>query len=513
MTTATPPLSEGTASTAAASLIRWMTTGGIRPLLVFIAAHVFVWTIAISICRLPGVLWDDMLETYSWAQHWQLGYYKHPPFYSWVAGAWFQIMPRTDWAFYLLSAVNVGVGFAGVWALATCFLKKDGRLLTVLPLAFMPSYNYLASNFNANTILLSLWPWTTYAFVKSLETRSWRSSVAFGALAAACMLSKYYSILLLATCFLAALAHPNARRYFTSPAPYIAVAVGALLLSPHIWWAFANDWPPIKYALGKTGYAWASSFEKAAGTAFAGIAINLVPAGILITALRRANPELVAGSWRKLLLPERRWILILASGPTIATILLGMGGYVKISIGFLIPAFFMLPLMIMLAIEATITRSMVAGVARAVAMVFCAALLAAPGVALGSFYLRMKGTVDVSDIAARDAAAIWVETFSAPLRIVGGSEKYSIALPFYAPSSPHEFTHFTLDQAPWITPARIAREGILTICDAADVGCVALADRTAHAGTQRFPVTISETLAGIKGPEVPLLYIMTPPVP
>ena len=513
MTADNPPLFKGTAGSAVTSLIRWMTTGGIRPLLVFIAAHVVAWTVAISVSRLPGVLWDDMLETYSWGQHWQLGYYKHPPFYAWVAGAWFKVMPRTDWSFYLLSAVNAGVGFAGVWALATCFLQKGGRLLAVLPLAFMPSYNYLASNFNANTILLSLWPWTTYAFVKSLETRSWRSSAAFGALAAACMLSKYYSILLLATCLLAALVHPQARRYFASPAPYIAVAVGALLLSPHLWWAFANDWPPIKYALGKTGYAWAWSFGKAAGTAFAGIAINLVPAAILITALRRTNPELIAGAWRKLLLPERRWILILATGPTIATILLGTAGYVKVSIGFLIPAFFMLPMMIMLAVETTITRSTVAGVARAVAMVFCAAVLAAPGVAAGSFYLRVKGTVDVSAIAARDAATIWAQTFSAPLRIVGGSEKYSIAQPFYGPSSPAEFTHFALDQAPWITPARIAREGMLSICDAADTGCAASADRTAHAGTRRFPVTISKTFAGIKGPEVPLLYIMTPPTP
>ena len=192
--------------------ILWMSSGGVRPLLVFATAHVVVWTVAMSVARLPGVLWDDMLETYSWGQHWQLGYYKHPPFYSWVVGLWFQIMPRTDWAFYLLSAVNVGAGFAGVWALAGRFLKNGGRLLAVLPLAFMPSYNYLASNFNANTILLSLWPWTVYAFVRSLETRSWRSSAAFGALAAACMLSKYYSILLLGSCFLAALSHPQARR-------------------------------------------------------------------------------------------------------------------------------------------------------------------------------------------------------------------------------------------------------------------------------------------------------------
>ena len=476
-------------------------------------AHVLVWTIAMSVSRLPGALWDDMLETYSWGQHWQLGYYKHPPFYSWIVGVWFHILPRADWAFYLLSAVNVGVGFAGVWALAGRFLKNGGRLLAVLPLAFMPSYNYLASNFNANTILLSLWPWTTYAFVRSLETRSLRASAAFGALAAACMLSKYYSILLLGSFFFAALAHPDVRRYFASPAPYVAVGVGALLLAPHLWWAFANDWPPIKYALGKTGYAWASSFQKAAGTAIAGIAFNLVPVAILISALRRHNPELDRAAWWNLFGHDHRWIVVLASGPTIATILLGIAGYVKISIGFLIPAFFMLPLVVILTFGPAITRDTARGVARAVTIVMFAALLITPGIALASFYWQIKGTSDVSPIAARDAAALWQRSFKAPLRIVAGSEKYSIAQPFYGPSSPAEFTHFNLDQAPWITLERIAREGLLTICDADDKGCLGLAERFANAATRRFPVTISKTFAGIKGPDVPLIYVMTPPIP
>ena len=495
-----------------ASLIDWATADGVRALLVFIVGHIVVWTITISIARLPGTLWDDMLETYAWAQQWRLGYYKHPPFYSWVVGIWFQIMPRTDWAFYLLSAVNVGVGFAGVWALAGCFLKKGGRLLAVLPLAFMPSYNYLASNFNANTILLSLWPWATYFFVRSIEARSAWSSAAFGALATACMLSKYYSVLLLAACFFAALAHPQARRYFTSPAPYIAVGVGALLISPHIWWAYTNDWPPIQYAMGKTGYAWASSFGKAAATAIAGIAINAVPTLILISALNRHSPKSNAPGWHRLLAPERRWLVILALFPTVMTILLGVTGYVKISIGFLIPAFFMFPLMIMLAMEASITHATTLGVARAVVIVMVCALLAAPGVALASYYFQIKGTSDVSHIATRDAAHIWNDLFKVPVRIVAGSEKYSIAQPFYGSSNPDEFTHFSFAQAPWITPARIATEGILTICDKADIGCVGFADKYATPATKRLAVTISRSFAGIKGPDIPLIYIMTPPV-
>ena len=284
------------------------------------------------------------------------------------------------------------------------------------------------------------------------------------------------------------------------------------MISPHIWWAYINDWPPIQYAMGKTGYAWASSFGKAAGTAVAGIAINAVPTLILISALARHSPQASASGWRRLLPPDRRWLVILALFPTIMTILLGVTGYVKISIGFLIPAFFMFPLMIMLAMEASIKHATTLGVARAVVMVMICALLAAPGIALASYYFQIKGTSDVSHIATRDAAGIWNDLFKVPVRIVAGSEKYSIAQPFYGASNPDEFTHFSLAQAPWITPARIAAEGILTICDKADIGCIGFAEQYATPETKRVAVTINRSFGGIKGPDVPLIYIMTPPV-
>ena len=148
-----------------------------------------------------------------------------------------------------------------------------------------------------------------------------------------------------------------------------------------------------------------------------------------------------------------------------------------------------------------------------ISIVLCGALLAAPGVAVGSFYLQVKGTSDVSEIATRDAAALWLETFKTPPRIVAGSEKYSIAQPFYGPSAPHEFTHFALDQSPWISKSRIQREGLLAICDAADAGCIKFAEQYANAATSRRPVTISKTFVGIKGPDVPLIYLMTPLAP
>lgn len=482
-----------------------------RLVALFILAHTVAWTLVPTISRTPAALWDDMLETYAWAQQWQLGYYKHPPFYSWVVGLWFTVFPRTEWAYYLLSAVNVGVGFAGIWMLAGRFLKLEARLLSILLLTFMPYYNYMASNFNANTILLSVWPWTAFVFVRSIETRSVAWAVAFGVLSAAGLLSKYYSVLLLVSCFAASIAHPDARRYYRSAAPYIAVATTVVLLVPHIWWAIANGLPPVKYALGKTGQLWSYNFHKAATTALASVAMNSIAAAILVAALQWRRPAILSGLWAKLIARDRWWLLILATGPFVLTILFGAAGYVKVAVNFLIPAFFMLPLIVTLALEPAINRDAVKGVLRAVVIFLAGAVLIAPAIAYFCIYAQLKGTVEVSPLAARDAARIWHETFGTRVAIVSGSEKYSIAQPFYGPDSPAEFTHFRFDEAPWISPSRIAREGLLAICDADDGDCLAHARHYANSGTRESKAAVQSVYGGLKGPVRNLVYIMTPP--
>ena len=476
-----------------------------------IIVHTIVWTIASDVMRWPGALWDDMLEAYSWAQHWQLGYYKHPPFYAWIVGVWFKIFPRADWAFYLLSAVNVGVGFIGVWWLAGRFVKPDAQLLSVLLLTFMPYYNYMALNFNANTVLLSLWPWTSYAFVRSLEKRTIAWGALFGTFAGVCLLSKYYSILLLASCFVASLLHPEARRYYASPAPYVAVAVAALVFSPHVWWAVSNDFPTLKYALSKTGQTWSYNSYRALIAGLAGIGLNLQAAAIFVSALGRRRSALRGDAWHKMLAPERRWLLVLALGPLLLTLTLGAVGYVKVLLNFLIPVFFMAPLMLLIAFEQAITAHSVRNVIRAVVILMIGSMVVAPIAAYTTFAVQLHGTSEITPEAARDAARHWHEAFPHPLKIVAGSEKNSLAQVFYGPDHPVEFTHFDFGHAPWINVDRINREGLLTICNDDDVVCIARAQHFANADTRLIETSVGKTVFGIVGPKQGLVYIMTPP--
>jgi hypothetical protein len=484
-----------------------------RDLQLFVFASIVAWTLFLCVARWQGAVWDDMLEAWAWGRQPQAGYYKHPPLYAWVAGAWFQVFPRQDWAFYLLSMLTAGIGYLGVAALARRFVAPRLAFAAVLLLSFTPWTTYMASNFNANTILLAIWPWTAYAFVRTLDdqtnARSAKWGALFGALAAAGLLSKYFSVLLLASCLFASFLHPDIRRIYRSPAPYVAVLVCVALCLPHAWWAVANEYPPIRYAMAKTVSAPGRNIYKAITTGAASLLMCGGGAIALYAAFRQAGERLAFRSVR--LDRSNAWIWALACGPFAMTVALGLIGSIKIATNFMIPVFFMAPVLVAMALRDAAPERWVPALSRIARGALVAVVVAAPVVGYVSMRANIKGTSDVSPDAARLATQLWREAFGGPVKIANGTEKFSIAMPFYSADNPAEFTHFTLDQAPWITPARIGRDGLLTICLKADTGCREQAQSYTRPGTRIVERQIVKRAWGITGPAADLVFIMTPP--
>ena len=193
-----------------------MHKNGKTPWALLLAAYITVWLLA-SWLRSPSLdSYGDMVENYAWGQTWEWGSFKHPPLFAWLVRLWFSVFPTEVWAYFLLSYVNAAVGALGIVALATLWLppshdvrRDNARLLALLfALASLP-YANLAAKFNADTVLLSLWPWTAFCFFRAARPGAalgW--SVALGVLAAAAMLGKYFSGVLLLSLFLISLLRP-----------------------------------------------------------------------------------------------------------------------------------------------------------------------------------------------------------------------------------------------------------------------------------------------------------------
>jgi 4-amino-4-deoxy-L-arabinose transferase-like glycosyltransferase len=297
--------------------------------------------------------YHDMIESFAWSQTFEWGSFKHPPFFAWVTGAWFTVMPRTDLAFKLLSYANVVVGLAGLAVLARLMgLSKFAHPAVVLLFWCLP-YTTLASKFNANAQLLSVWPWAAAALVGSLIHTGWRGfawSTLLGLCSAAAMLSKYYSGVLLLALFVAALVHRAALSWFLSPRPWWALAVAVLALVPHWLWLQASDFAMLNYALdqggGEVNLAMVLRF---AATPFLYWLPGWVACVLMVAVALRQQGERprVAGLLLRAWQPDgwRDSLFWLAVTPWAVSLAFGLAGVVELSTPWAIPIGFAFPLL------------------------------------------------------------------------------------------------------------------------------------------------------------------------
>jgi 4-amino-4-deoxy-L-arabinose transferase-like glycosyltransferase len=433
-------------------------------------------------------LHHDMTEAWAWGKQFQLGYAKHPPFTAWLVGLWFLVMPRTAWSFYLLSGINVAVALAGVWMLAGNFLSARGRLASILFLMLTPSFSLWALKFNVNAPLISTWPWTTFFFLRSLDTRRIDYSVYAGLLGGMALLTKYYSLALFATLLIVAILHPERRHYFTSPAPYLTNAVGLLVVTPHVWWTVAAGFPTIDYAISKTQYEVAEARSTALGSsAGALVALGIGLAAYAIAFGRRFWVLLqiafaAALEWRG------AWLGCLAYGPLLLTIAAYLFVNARITIGFLLPAFFALPVVFLALSRAEVTPMVLRRLAWCVGGVWTALLAAAPAIACYVFAFGDRFMLEPRRELAEEVTRYWHATFGRPLRYVSGQQALATAVTFYSPDAPSLFIVDHPEHSPWVSSADAKREGVLILCRTGAQRC--LQAGTTYAGARAMPLTM-----------------------
>lgn len=233
-------------------------------ILLILIIHMLFWII-VSWATKPSLdSYGDMIENYAWSQTWEWGSFKHPPFFAWVVKIWFIIFPKNNFFYFLLSYVNAAIGLLSIVLLAQYFKPRTENsyintnkyylIILIFALLSMP-YSNLAGKFNADTILLSLWPLTAYAFFTAVSAtdnyRRLKWSIILGVLAACSILGKYFSGVLLLTLFIIALTSKQYRYWFLSRYPYISFVVMCALLLPHLIWEINMSFPFQEYLSGK----------------------------------------------------------------------------------------------------------------------------------------------------------------------------------------------------------------------------------------------------------------------
>ena len=117
---------------------------------------------------------------------------------AWLIGVWFGVFPLQAWAYYLFSMAMATLALWVAWMIAARYLDGEKRAAGLALLTLVPFFNFHALKYNANSVMTPTWALTTWFFLRSFDSRSAGWAVLAGLAAAASMLVKYWSVVLLA---------------------------------------------------------------------------------------------------------------------------------------------------------------------------------------------------------------------------------------------------------------------------------------------------------------------------
>ena len=323
----------------------------------------------------------------------------------------------------------------------------------------------------------------THAFVRATRTRSLNWSLGFGALAAAACLSKYFAVLPLICCGLAALATREGRDWLRSASPWISLLTAAILCAPHLVWLIASGAPPLRYFGSASGLSLATVLPAALTSLATDLAYLLAVVALVVGFGRRAprRPDLS--------------LTILALGPFALTFLTGVALRVRLTPEMAIGVMALIPLWLIDALGPSDMAPLARVSRRAAVGVTLAAAALSPVVMLARSFGPAFARVAPYPEAAAEIGRLYRERFHAPLAYVAGVE-YAHYVAFYGPDRAQAFFRFDPAANLWVTPERLAAQGWAAVCAEADADCVGKAQAMAGVLTQHVEVTASRRFLG-----------------
>lgn len=416
--------------------------------------HLLFWVLApaLSYRMLPL----DTLELLGWGQHWQWGYYKHPPLGAWLGELTLQVSGGHLVGLYVLAQLCVLITLFYVWKTARLFLDPHAAVVATALLEGAYWYTYLTPNFNMNTLQLPVWAGLSYHFVKALrgDPRHWW---AWGVFVALCVYTKYSGLLLIATCALIMVGSAAGRVSLRTRGPYVAGLLALLLLVPHLLWLSEHWRLPWSYLRG---------FDR--GTADIAYPHVLEPlrfaVGALLGLLFSALLFLLLIDRRAQLVRPRReaWlILALCLGPLLISMCYGVVSGSRLKSTWAFGFFNLAGVAALLLIPTRIDAARFKRFSWALAAV--ALFVAGIHLAYKTQSERSKTRFDGPALAAA-IASDWQQTMAGPLRIVVGDHILSAIVSAYAPGRPAMLIQGDFAISLWLSPDDLRRDGAVIVC-------------------------------------------------
>ncbi|ABE37610.1 conserved hypothetical protein [Rhodopseudomonas palustris BisB5] len=478
-----------------------------RTVVLSLAAYAAIWTAYRTIATWPRDLHADVTELYGWSRNLAFGYDKHPPFSAFVTRAWFSVVPVSDLTFHLLATANIALTLYIAWRTMRRYMAAEKALFGLALLTLIPFFNFIALKYNANAVLLPLWALTIHCFLRAFEQRSLLWPALAGVFAGCSMLGKYWSVVLIGALGLGALLDPRRARFFGSPAPWLMIVAGALVLAPHLAWLVDHRFPSFTYAAARAGSGF---FENALDTLryLAGClgyaALALVATWAL---LRPSRAALIDSAWPAD--PQRRLIVTIQFLMIVAPAPVALASGIRIVPLWTMPAWTLLPIVLLSSPLIEVGRAALRRMLIGAAALALAILAAAPGVAVAIHTTSAPEPFEYASLLADDIARTWQRHSDKPIALVAGETVLAENTAYYLRTDTRAFE--TADLA--ALKAEATARGAVLVCSATDQTCLATAEQIVAGQPQilRSKVWLSRPLFGIAGGTVRDVFLLVPP--
>lgn len=242
-----------------------------------LVSYFIFWAIAPSLLSSSFPL--DVPEGIYWGKEFQLGYYKHPPFSSWVLYSFYTIFG--SFGPYLLSQICIALTALFVFLLGKNIVSEEKAVYSGIFVLAVFYYTWPSLEFNHNIAQMPIWAGLIYLFYLALNKNTWTTWLLFGVVTGVGMLTKYSVAILVFSIVLFSLLTPYRRLWLTAK-PWISVALALIIFSPHVWWLYQHDWLPFTYIQSRSHEEGESANHLAAFKYLASQIVNFLPLLIIL---------------------------------------------------------------------------------------------------------------------------------------------------------------------------------------------------------------------------------------
>jgi Dolichyl-phosphate-mannose-protein mannosyltransferase len=441
-----------------------------RPKLVF-------WTVALT----QGALWTvlpslffsappgDVPTLLAIGREFQLGSYLGPPLAFWLGEIAFRI--AGGFGVYLLAQGCIVVTYWAVFALGCAVVGTRHAVLAVLLMVGIAAFSVPSPDFGPAILAAPLWALALLHYWRAVgegDRGAWfLLALNLGLL----LLANYLGLILLALMVPFVLAVPRGRAALAYPEPWIALALFALVVFPHLAWLW------YRYDLVLAYVAEGRTFETSLGLGLWLIAaLLLTHLGLFLLAglasgWPRRRRELAPEIERNPVEPFARWfVYFFALMPGVLAVA------VAIASGRVGPSQRLAPLVVLsgLALVVFAGDRVYLYRERLVSSTWVGLLVAPPVLTVvGMLLLPWIFGVDLkmsqpANAEGRFFADSFQRRTGRPLEYVTGDERFAPLVALGSPSRPHVYFDWAPERSPWASAADIQKQGGILVWPAGD---------------------------------------------